>query len=424
MEKWKNIAAIYLVLNMFLLTYFSVTIGAGENENGFKFSISELLFGTPPMENEIEVSGVGAYPRAISMVNEGKIYTENTATRTEEVYKDIEQFYYEAVGSLWDTEAISQEQYLKSINENCIIVDYSGKIPLYLLKLWANREIVEDDVAYILSRIVIHINDKRTDIYFMDENTKKYYVSKTAADADEMSGIIKKYNAPNAIFAMSDNRYEKFTKDTIIQTLPQKMKQYKLQEMSSLSADNEKALLSAIDMNPYFVKAYPENNGSNVYVNDADILKISKDGYVVFNGKENGISLIPQNSWVGNEVLAAEGISKMQAIYAAANSTSFSGITLESVIVKENEIDIFFNTVIDGVAVKDDIWDAQMRIKNGVINYFTFPIPRFEVAGEVTLLTQAQWVLAVEANVGEAYKTEMVYVEENGLYIPDLGYYK
>ena len=400
MEKIKNFLVVLLALTMCLLCFVTLIVMSGTN-----LSIKSIFTDETEYENEGAEKTVYknmAMPYRISVVQGETVYTEQGITRTSQCYKDCEKLLFEAVGSMSQLEECTGEEYLSAIGSKSLVFSLNGKLPLYLMQMWSGGA---DKYENRTSTIALVRESKGVKVYFADDDSGAFYRSQTSSANAVIDELIANYTMSNGVIKDGMVLSEKAV------SLPS----YIINNETSFESGREESLLRAFSLNPYFAKTYQEPDGDKIYVEEDNVLSVSRDGSMTFRSSGDGMVLKNEGTATKHEsvALAANKLYEISSILYADHPE----ITADIVGVEENDDEISINAIIKlgGVPVSEDISSAGVIVRNGGIVRMWIDMPDVIEDAFVTVMSDT---MAKSLHDKDNGRYEIIYIEEKGRLVP------
>lgn len=384
LERVKTAVLLVLLAVMPLLVYASFTLGMPDAQLG------------APSQESTEPSAINtpaASPIKIALRTPNGTYMPEAAVR-EEVLQQIERICGEALGSAGARTELTEEAYLALLRAPSVLLAYDTELPFSLLRAWAGYEYAGIDAT--VRRFVLAEDAGAVVIAFWDEATRTYACLKTAADADRLVRLCAGEYESNAVFGFENSVLSGLAPDEPILLAAQKLPELSVALPAFVTAGElPRELLEGFSLNPYLSKVYPESDGTLVYIEDYNALRMTPAGelrYRVSTGR--GIELLPPGE---QSAQLTETVEKARALAVSLWNLSGASGTLSLAQIKNGEngaLELSFSASYNGFPICDRS-AAYLIVRDGAVDYLDL-LPRVLTEGaNMTLLPGLQLAAAL-----------------------------
>lgn len=417
MRGFKNAALVCLTASMCVLCYLTLILMGGEDTGAILSNIIKKKDLAVTYQSGGGTHIIAAVPYRISVITEGSIYTQNAVLKSSDIYKSTERFFFEAIGSMHDTRICTKKEWETAVTKKGILVSFSGKLPMSLMKAWAESSGTE---PYEIKLAGFSYDNQGVSFFFKDELTGICYKSKTSAAQLSFDEISEKYKGDNGVFLKDA---VKIYGDVDIEVLSKNTKNARVYSISgdkySFEASDEDSILKSFDINPYFAKSYQESTGVKVYVEEGHILKADLLGRLTYSATGGGIRLNTDNKALSYEEVCARSINKLWEISEVLLKNK-SNMNIDVMSVKKNtdSIEILCALKIDGISIYSSSFGIGAIIKGEEMTNIWFDIPNITQTGEITLMSD---VMAANIEKSQRGSMEIIYKQQDTSLIPALA---
>jgi len=251
----------------------------------------------------------------------------------------------EALGSSGEPGEVSAKRWENALHGEGVFFDYLYEQSVSSMARWLGVEISTDVSLHTARRFCLSVEQDAVALYYVRALDGKAYRCDTALDGDRLSERLSLYAPNGALFAFeAGDEYENIDPYYCIMD--------SLEEVSAISGTNpllsidSSVILEDFGMNPLVASHYYEADGTAVFVEDEQNLRITGDGRVIYSRMrgDDGIDLTVGTSAVISEAYA----HAMSMPGAEAYTLQMSEISYEQ---EKDEYTVRFDYVVDGVVV-------------------------------------------------------------------------
>lgn len=278
-ERLNNALLAVLLALMLLLTGATMFLSMRSSRVGGQIDAAE-----PDGESgrlRLSAAQTAVYPEQLAVFCEGGVWLPLQKTDYELLYQQIEPFYLEALGSAGPLTRMEETEYLRRMEPPAVLVQYHAPQPLSLLRIWSGGAGTDGDVA--VCRTVITLERENVIALFTDETGARWR-AETVASAEELRGICGAEREINAVLAGPEQASlaadevltdRSFSAETLF-AAPTEFAQ---------KGELPQSVLTALGMNAYLSKVYPDADGNLVYVEGRSTVRVGRGGYLHYTGE-------------------------------------------------------------------------------------------------------------------------------------------
>ena len=290
-ERLKSILLVVLVCGAAFLTYatwfYDNPLGQSVPFSLFGSSASgggQELLEDGQLENLWELQPV----RAAVKSDMGRYGVEYRTDAVDALFDSTRALVAEALGTITTPIPIDEERWLGALRGNGIFYDFQGVVPMDSLKVWMGVTGVKTEASGVKGRYLILAPEPvagRTRLYLKDPYTGQMYVYETGLTDEEVEEALKAFPSNGCMFAceMAQEGYQKISPETFVVTdtlTPQNINGYNVVPFFSQEQLNQ--FLKCFGFNEFTTNQYVEQDGTQVYIEDINTVKVSPDGFVVY----------------------------------------------------------------------------------------------------------------------------------------------
>ena len=327
------------------------------------------------------------------------------------VYSKYSAVLGEALGSSGDPQLVPREHWEKALQQNGVFFDYLYDQPLELLAQWLGTNMNGGAAEHFARRICLSHEGKSLVLYYYSSDSGNYYRCDTAQSPNYVLQRIQETRPNGSHFAYEQENNEHLDPDTMFIG--------GITEDGSLTVKNPigktidaNALLEVFAINSYVARRY-ESDGTTVYVEGEDTLRISSSGGLSFqSAPESGIPLT-----VSGELPTMAEAVEAARILVQSSAGAVSGeaeLWLSGVVfnpVKE-EYTISFGYIVGGMPVQLSGSSAavEITVRAQHIVKAEMILREYSFSGE-TSAPYPEHVSAAALSPGDAGEPLLVYYE-------------
>lgn len=278
-ERLKNTLLAALLALMLLLTGATMFLSMRTSRSGGRIDAAE----TDGENGRLRLSAAqtAAYPEQLAVFCEGGVWQPLQKADYELLYQQAEPFYLEALGSAGTLLPMEEEEYLRRMRPPAVLVQYHAPQPLALLRIWSGGTGTDGDV--MIRRTVITLDHENVIALFTDETGGRWQAG-TVASAEELRKICGAAGEVNAVLAGTEQTPlaadevlidRVFSAEEVLVTLAEFAQKGELPQN----------VLTALGMNAYLSKVYPDAEGNLVYVEGRSTVRVSGAGDLHYTGE-------------------------------------------------------------------------------------------------------------------------------------------
>lgn len=279
-EQVKTLLIVFLTLSAALLV----------KKSGYYDSFLGRLGGLQTPQSSVSGAGAGDFDSREAVLpfsivisgGEGNRYAsiyDETETRT--IFEGFAAALGEALGSAQTPEPAGESSWQQSLVKSCVSFDFYYSQPLSLLASWLGTEAgaVGGDYARY---IALDCSGSELRLLYRSETDGNYYSCKTAVNSQNTASKLEGYRLTNAAFAFESGKYALIEPNAIVMEKLPDARPAEAGNAFEYGFDSEE-LFSLLGMNSYVARAYPESDGTQVYVEDGSTIRISPGGRISYS---------------------------------------------------------------------------------------------------------------------------------------------
>ncbi len=307
------------------------------------------------------------------------------------IFENFAPLLTEALGSAENMEVVDAVEFRRALENDGIYYDFTVALPLSVLSQWLSSSDIDSRFS-TRALLLSGLQDTTAALYAWDPETDTYYRWSTTVLTDTLLNNSAKYEgSPMEFSFLQDAPYNTLAPYTL---LPQD--RVSLYELSAKTVASEDAdtILTALEFNVHSNTRYPESNGTEVVVQGLRTLRFVPDGTVLYNGGNDGVSLLSVEHRGDNASLHEH----IDAAWRTANALLHEQIGAASLYLKyaaadhNGNAELRFGYMVNGYPVMfQDDYAAKFQIENNTITAFTLHLRNYTVSEKsCTLLPTLQ----------------------------------
>lgn len=343
-----------------------------------------------------------AFPSTVSLLQNGVVKTTGyDAANTRNAYRIIEDIFPELLAGTPSSLTEAEWQYMLK-NENAILIDFGRAISISLCDELSGLT-VDSSVKQGSVRFALILLDRKNGLAFREEKSGKYYTFPPLEDDGRLPGALERLSRDiiwwKGSMKARENTLEKHTVSESfwqkLNLLPEAV--YPAEEMAypavfysqnpiyssptGFDSWRMQSLLAAFRYNPSTIKRYPEDTGTQVFVENFSNIRITPEGSLHYKASQTtkGLPLEAYLDQTGEYYTVADVVRAAGNFLSQISQDILGGkggeLRLSEVYYDEETAALYllYDYVIDGVKVQlesanGEQYAGKLRYQNG---YFT-----------------------------------------------------
>ncbi|MGI6029856.1 MAG: hypothetical protein ACOX81_10695 [Candidatus Heteroscillospira sp.] len=222
-----------------------------------------------------------------------------------EVYSWFSASLGEALGSSGEPAEVTPEKWREALHGPGVFFDYLYEQSLSAIAGWLGVDISSEVSLHTSRRFCLAVENERVYLYYIRDLDGKAYRCETALNSGRLLERMAGYVPNGALFAFEGGEeYELI--DPYYCILPELAAVPVLTASNPLQGEDGSSLLSQFGMNPMVATRYPESDGTQVYVEGDQTLRLYSDGRVLYSllRSEEKDERTVSTSWAINRAFA------------------------------------------------------------------------------------------------------------------------
>lgn len=392
MKTREHLKTLLIVVLLFGMVYLAVINWTANNPKSDLFG---LLASKDAEEQEgLESPEIDVYPLGISVKNElgrsGAVYDENTA---DSIYSQTRGLLHDAIKTADRGTVVDENAWRTAITTTpSILYDYQCDVPMSVVSFWMGRSGQEVFGNHRIRYLCLAMIDKTVYLYGKDRAGTVRFCFSTEVEAETFRTQLTAIR-PNETRLAAEGA-EGIGAEQLLSPMTQ-VPTLSVTNVSKLLGEEEiDTLLKTLDFNPNTASYHVEQDGTRMYVEDIDTIKILPNGRVEYrnirgeSGYDGGIEVAADGTstiWEKVEV-ARELVSALDGLCGSAGR-----LYLEQVTETEDQVEIIFCREVGGVPLDcgEGGWTARVLIEGNRVTELGFVMRRYEVTNAPCVILPA-----------------------------------
>jgi len=308
----------------------------------------------------------------------------------------------EALGSSGEPTQITSDEWQQVLGGNGVFFDYLYPQPLAFIANCLGTKISGSASTKTARRLFLGGDNDKLILYYIDESNGLFYSCNTALSFSTVSSKITEFPLGSAKFAFELKDYESLDPYFIFSHESGKIRE--ISAVNPLRSDySTDDLLSLFGINSHTVNKYPDDDGSEVYVEGGKTLRIETSGKVLFS--VTGNDGIPVASSSGDLTItdclsACSSIAEKSVGLMSGDGNLGLVKILNSSVPSSSEISFgYFGGGIP-ISLPDANSAADFQISNGVIIRAELYFRKYTFSGNTIMALPEKQATAIAKPLG------------------------
>ena len=209
-------------------------------------------------------------------------------TELRQAYDRLSAYLGEAFGSAGEPKSVSEKDFQAALKERGVYFDFAYPQPLSLLAAAIGTTMKSSALDHSSSRFCIAVEGDDVALYYFRSKNGGYYRCATAISSAALESKLSDWpsNGANFLFE-TDYGYNLVDSCFVIEKGQAQL--HAVTAKNPVGGDfDPSGLASLFGINSYMAHKYPESDGTEVYVDGSNILRIYTDGTVTFKNSAVG----------------------------------------------------------------------------------------------------------------------------------------
>lgn len=370
-------------------------------------SLTELML----EENAAEV-----VPFAVSYRSEkGRFGAAYHGESVDRLYQKTLAILREALSTISSVEACTSDEWEAALGANGILYDFEGTIPLAALALQTGAE--NADRLTVLGRYLLFVENY---FYIKNPGTGKCFRLQHGLSVAELRRVMNEMSAAKCTLAVESGNEAVVAETPLFDEEISAFAVNGYNPVGFFSEEQMQSLLKVFGMNYNTCGKYTEKDGTQVFIEDLNVIRIAPDGYITYSNEheeedeQGGIVIASTGETPGQaEILqAVNGIVARLAYLAGGNGTTYMQNA-----VKQEETGAWlfrFGWSFGGIPIdrQQTGYSAEITVDGKKITGIGFYMRSYESAGNITSVVPQK--IAVAAVTGETSGTLSLRYTDGG----------
>ncbi len=350
-----------------------------------------------------------AQPEILAVLGSDGVFLAREAADYERLYSQAEPLLQEAVGSAGELKRLTERDYIARLDTYGVLLQYHAPQPWHLMQDWSGGALSETGMAVRATAVVA--NDAAVSLLLTDDKGDRW-LAETAASLPELAELCAAAGAPNGTLPAGSHA---LWRDTVLTRNAERVTELH-QSPPELVTRGElsKSIQALFGMNAYLTRVYQNADGSLVYVESHNTIRLSSSGDLTYTGAESIDLELSRQGAARQAELCQKAYDLLVGLWEQSGASG--RLSLEDVSLEGDSGLLRFGLQLGGMFLEreEGSW-ATITVQDGAVTGLTVAL-RLLQPGETHVLLplcQAEAVLPV----GRAH-LRLRLLEEDGLFVP------
>ena len=336
----------------------------------------------PPSESAPDMR----LPVRIAVRTGSECHAWMSETTAGDIFDDFGPLLAEALGSAGSESVVSEDEFRRALENNCVYFDFTTVLPLSVLEQWIGGSGEAQQVS-ARSLLLSSYQDDTLTLYAWDPDSSAYYRWSTAIPAENLRTAAEQHAGSAAEFAfLCSAPYDTLAPYTLV--CQERFALYDLSAATDLSDNVKNMLLTQLEFNIHFNSRYTESNGAEVVGQGTRTLRMSPDGTVLYSSGGDEIEAL-RITHAGEDATVAEYLDSAWQVVSSllAEHTGDAELYLTSVEMdRRGNAEITFGYMVNGYPISLQGDAARIEIENNHITSVSLHLRTYTVSDRSTVM--------------------------------------
>lgn len=321
-------------------------------------------------------------------------------TELKQAYDRLSAYLGEALGSAGDPESVSEKEWYAALKKSGVYFNFGYSQPLSVIASSLGTTMTSTSLNHSAARFCIAAEGDDVALYYLRGRDGRYYKCATAISSAALKPKLGDWSSNGASF-LFETDYNYDLVDSCFTVIEGQAQIHGVTAQNPIGGDYDKAGLAGVfGMNSYMANHYTEDDGTEVYVEGARILRVYTDGRVSF--KNSAEPAEAQESETGFAAALSTAEKAVSATVGAHGGIASTVLTYIGYDAEASSYTVRFEYEINNCPViTGAVGAAQFTVSGGVITAGELYFRKYAYSGEDdSPLPAVQAMAVVQASGG------------------------